>query len=60
MPPTSMTNVWPAATKPTNDAITRIDFTLAGAREARVEQIADDEDEDRGHERVERRGGDRR
>ena len=29
IPPTRMTNVWPAATKPTNEAITRMALTLA-------------------------------
>ena len=29
MPPMSTTNVWPAATKPTNEAVSRIAFTLA-------------------------------
>ena len=47
-------SVWPAATKPTNDATTRIALTLLGAREPRVEDRADDEDEDRGAEGDER------
>ena len=50
MPPMSTTNVCPAATKPTNEAVSRIAFTLAGAREAGVEDVADDEDE---HHRAE-------
>ncbi len=28
MPPIRTTNVWPAATKPTNEAVSRIAFTL--------------------------------
>ena len=50
MPPISTTNVCPAATKPTNEAVSRIAFTLAGAREAGVEDGADAEDE---HHRAE-------
>ena len=53
IPPTRTTNVCPAATKPTNEAMTQDRLDARGAREARVQELADDEDQDRRAEGVE-------
>ena len=47
IPPMSTTNVCPAATSPTKEATVRIAMTLPEPREARMHEIADDEQHDR-------------
>ena len=57
MPPTRSTNVWPAATKTDERRDDEDRLDAVGAREAWVEERADDEDEDRCAEGDENVGG---